>query len=181
YQLQHEVNDNVTLTSKGRYGHVDTYLEQVYQNGFTAASTPSDPELLRYFSRGDESLDAFSFDNNAEIEFDTGAVEHRLLVGVGYQQRDTTVRYQAEYPNYDATPLDPFKPDYHGDPLLDDDSFVPANERQIRQLGFYVQDQMRWNRWHLALNARQDYLEREYVNGATGDRDDRSDNAFTTR
>ena len=180
YQLDHEVNDNVTLTSKGRYAEVDTYLEQVYQNGFTADDTDAPATLARFFSRADERLKALSFDNNAEIEFDTGAVEHRLLAGFGYQQRQNSVEYPPST-NVFATPLDPFNPNYGGDPLVSDDSFAPANDREIRQVGFYLQDQMEWNQFHLVLNGRQDYLKREYTNGSTGERNDRSDNAFTGR
>lgn len=180
YQLDHEVSDNVTLTSKGRYAEVDTYLEQVYQNGFTPDATDAPSTLARFYSRADENLKALSFDNNAEFQFETGAVEHRLLAGLGYQQRQNSVEYPPAT-SFQATTLDPFNPDYSGDPLLADDRFAPANDREIRQVGFYLQDQMEWNQLHLVLNGRQDYLKREYTNGVTGERNDRSDNAFTGR
>lgn len=176
YQLDHEVNDSVTLTSKGRYADVDTYLEQVYQNGFTPDETDAPATLTRYFSRADEHLKALSFDNYGEVEFDTGAIEHRLLAGFGYETRQNEVRSAGGL----ATTLDAFDPDYYGSAVTGDD-FAPANERESRQIGFYLQDQMEWNNVHLVLGGRQDYLKREYTNGATGNRADRSDSAFTGR
>lgn len=178
YELEHAVNDRVTLISRGRYGQVNTDLKQVYQNGFTA--DPGDPSatLTRFYSRGHEALKALSFDNNAQIDFETGPVKHRLLAGFGYQQRDNAVRYAG---GFSATSLDPFNPDYEGAPILDDDSLLPVNDRELREVGFYLQDQMAWNRFHLVLNGRQDYLKREYTNTESGERVDRSDSAFTGR
>lgn len=178
YQLDHEVNDNVTLTSKGRYADVDTSLKQVYQNGFTADTTDDPATLTRYYSRAQEHLTAVTFDNYAEFGFDTGDIEHRMVAGFGYEERDNSVRYSS---GYLATPLNAFDPDYGGDPILDDDSLAPANNRQTSQVGFYLQDQMEWNRFHLVLGGRQDYLKREYTTGSTGERSDRSDSAFTGR
>ena len=178
FQLDHEVNDNVTLTSRGRYADVDTELKQVYQNGFTADTTDDPATLTRFYSRARENLSAVSFDNYATFEFDTGAIEHRMLGGFGYEERDNSVRYAS---GYLATPLEAFNPNYGGDPILDDDSLAPANNRQSRQVGFYLQDQMEWNNVHLVLGGRQDYLKREYTNGTTGETVDRSDDAFTGR
>ena len=191
YQLDHEVSDNVTLTSKGRYAEVDTDLKQVFQNGFIADLSPdaqaalpydtaslSSAALQRFYSRSQDDLKAVSFDNNVQIDFDTGAIEHRLLAGFGYQQRQNSVRAAT---TGRATPLEPFDPDYFGDPILDDDSLAPANDRELREIGFYLQDQMQWNQFHLVLNGRQDYLKREYTNGSTGERVDRSDDALTGR
>lgn len=178
YQLDHEVNDHVTLTSKGRYSDVDTELKQVFQSGFTADETDAPSTLNRFYSRADENLTALSFDNNAEIEFGTGSVSHRMLVGFGYSERDNSTRSDG---GGLATPLNAFDPDYGGNPIRDDDSLLAANNRETRQVGFYLQDQMEWNRFHLVLGGRQDYLKREYVDGTSGERNDRSDNAFTGR
>ncbi|MES1934237.1 TonB-dependent siderophore receptor [Salinisphaera shabanensis T35B1] len=177
YQLDHEVNDNVTLTSRGRYADVDTDLKQVYQNGFTADPADDPATLTRYYTRARENLTAVTFDNYAEFGFDTGEIEHRMVAGFGYEERDNSVRYGGGL----ATTLNAFDPDYGGEAIIGDDSLAPANNRQSRQVGFYLQDQMEWNRFHLVLGGRQDYLKREYTNGATGDRADRSDSAFTGR
>ncbi|MBS63740.1 TonB-dependent siderophore receptor [Salinisphaera sp.] len=180
FQLDHEVNDNVTLTSKGRYADVDTSLKQVYQNGFTPDATDAPATLTRYFSRAEENLKSLSFDNYGEVEFDTGDIEHRMVIGFGYEQRQNSVEYPPNT-SFQATPLDAFNPNYGGPGIVDDDSLAPANDRKTRQVGFYLQDQMEWNRFHLVLGGRQDYLKREYVNGTSGELTDRSDNAFTGR
>lgn len=173
YKLTHEVNDAVSLTSKARYGHISTELLQVYQIGFRNGG----PTLNRYATRAEEDLQTFTIDNNVQIDFATGPVEHTVLLGLGYQQRDNTVRY-ASGP---AEPLHPFHPDYSGDAIPGTLAFAPANDRELRQIGVYIQDQMVWHRWHLLLSGRQDYLHREYVNGATGRHTERDDSAFSGR
>lgn len=173
YKLTHKINDNVTLTSKARYSKVSVDLAQVYQNGFNGNGA----NLTRYYTGAREDLDAFSIDNNARIDFETGPVDHQVLVGLGYQRRDNDVRYASAA----ATPLDPFDPDYSGNAIVGNADFKPANDRALRQIGAYFQDQMEWNRWHLVLGGRQDYLERSYKNGTTGIRNTRNDNAFSGR
>ncbi|WP_111748508.1 TonB-dependent siderophore receptor [Salinisphaera orenii] len=173
YKLTHQLNDAVKLTSKARYSKVSVDLAQVFQNGFNGNGA----DLTRFYTGTREDLNAFSIDNNAKIDFETGPIEHRVLAGLGYQRRDNDVRYASA----GATPLDPFDPDYAGDAVVGNADFAPSNDRELRQIGVYIQDQMAWNRWHLVLGGRQDYLEREYESGSTGVRNTRNDDSFSGR
>lgn len=176
YQLTHHVNDHVTLHSKARYTDLKTELAQVYQYGFTGNGA----ELARYYSGADEHLKAFSADNNVQVDFATGRVQHEVLAGFGYQQRTNRVR------NYGAaaSSLDPFDPDYSSNARLADTAALTSDmDRKLKQFGVYLQDQMSWKRWHLLVSGREDYLRREYqsyLSSNTG-RDDRSDDAFSGR
>ncbi len=175
-QLTQRVNDHVTLCSKSRYTDLETELAQVYQYGFTG----NDAELARYYAGAEEHLKAFSTDNNAEIMFDTAALQHDVLVGFGYQQRANRVR------NYGtvASSLDPFDADYSSNPRLADSAALTSDmDRKLKQFGVYLQDPMAWNCWHLLLSGREDYLQREYLSylASNQGRDARSDDSFSGR
>ncbi|MES1926230.1 TonB-dependent siderophore receptor [Salinisphaera sp. T31B1] len=172
YQLTHQVSDDVTLRSKAQYTEVDVDLEQVYQNGFTGNGA----ELLRYATAAREHLKGFAVDNNARFDFATGAIDHTVLTGFDFQRRENRVRYGGAA----ATNLDPFNPDYDN-AVSGDAVFAPADIRQTRQIGLYLQDQLEWNRWNLVLGGRQDYLKREYTIGGNQSRVQRSDDAFSGR
>ncbi|NNC22586.1 TonB-dependent siderophore receptor [Salinisphaera sp. USBA-960] len=175
YKLDHQVNDHVSLHSQSRYSHNETDLKQIAQGGFTGDGAT----LSRFYSGAHNNLNAFSTDNYAAFDFDTGPVEHKVLTGFGYQQRDNDARnYSAS-----ATELDPFNPDYSGDGLPAGVTPVATTkkDRKLRQFGVYVQDQMTWNRWHLLLNGREDYLYREYNSKMGGASPDRSDDNFSGR
>lgn len=185
YALTHRVNDQVTLRSKARYADVETELAQVYQYGFTGNGA----ELRRYYTGADEHLKAFSTDNNVQLAFATGEIGHTVLAGLDYQQRFNRVRNDGIA--YDASsqfptgvrPLDPFHPNYDSDPLTRPVIQTSSGNRKLKQFGVYLQDQMRWQRWHLLLSGREDYLEREYQDRSTpqGQTNERSDHAFSGR
>ncbi|GAB3670627.1 TonB-dependent siderophore receptor [Salinisphaera aquimarina] len=151
YQLEHRVNDNVTLRQNASYLDMDVELEQVYQIGFAG---PGSSTLNRYYSGSDEDLKAFSIDNQAQFDFDTGVIGHQLLVGFDYQNRQNRVRFDSA----PATSIDAFDPVYDGDPLTGPIFSSPAN-RKLDQMGVYLQDQLSLANWRLTLSGRQDWLD----------------------
>lgn len=174
YVLTHQVNEHVKLRSHSRYSSVDTDLEQVYQIGFAGDG----PELSRYYSGANEDLSAFSTDNNAQFDFATGGVGHTLIAGFNFQRRNNSV---VNFGNGDVTSLDPFDPDYSGNALGSEPFKSDDQQRSLSQFGIYLQDQMTWNRLHLVLSGREDFLDRRYVSDLNGNTDARADNAFSGR
>lgn len=184
YALTHHVNENVTLRSKARYADLETEVAQVYQNGFAG----NGPELQRNYTGADEHLKAFSTDNNIQVEFSTGAVQHTVLAGFDYQQRFNRVRNEGITYDGDADlptgvrPLDPFNPDYNSDSLVRPVTQTGSANRKLKQFGAYLQDQIDWHRFHLLLSGREDYLKRDYQDlTSDGTNDGRSDDAFSGR
>lgn len=93
----------------------------------------------------------WSVDNQVQGRLRTGALEHTLLVGLDYSDSDWTRKQRAGT----VAALDLFNPVYGGAIAL------PANgtrtEENARQLGLYVQDQIRFGeRWIALLGARYD-------------------------
>lgn len=174
YQLTHRVNDDVTLRSHSRYTDMDVELAQVYQFGFTGNGA----ELARYYSGASESMKALSTDNSVQYDFDTGPIQHSLLAGIDYQQRTNDVVDTGG----GARALDPFHPDYSGNALSGSTINVTTRDnRKIKQAGVYLQDQLTYERLHLVLSGREDYVKQDYLSYISGDRDERSDHAFSGR
>ncbi|WP_370624597.1 TonB-dependent siderophore receptor [Chromohalobacter israelensis] len=150
YSLEHRFNDAWTARQKVRYLNSDTNLNQVYGYGWTA---PDSNELVRYYSGGRESLEAWTLDNQLEGEFSSGFIDHTLLVGVDYQDRENDVVWTSgAFPSLDA-----FDPQYGADPI--GDIVVTNDERhELTQTGVYLQDQMAFDRWRLTLGGRYDWV-----------------------
>nr|CDQ34437.1 Ferric hydroxamate uptake [Virgibacillus halodenitrificans] len=150
YSLEHRFNDAWTARQKVRYLNSDTTLNQVYGYGWTS---PDSNELVRYYSGGRESLEAWTVDNQLEGEFSSGFIDHTLLVGVDYQDRQNDVVWTSgSFPSLDA-----FDPQYGADPV--GDIAVTNDERhELTQTGAYLQDQMAFDRWRLTLGGRYDWV-----------------------
>ena len=91
YQLEHRFND--VVSARQNFQYLDSTVEsgQVYQYGYV----PDTNELTRYYTGADETVHAWSMDNQLQFEFDTGALSHTLVTGLDYQRRKTKVSYDA--------------------------------------------------------------------------------------
>jgi len=170
YDLEHRINNNWSALQKARYLDSDVELKQVYAYGWA-----TDTELLRYYSGGDEDLQAVTIDNQIQGELTTGAVDHTVLVGVDYQQRENDVVWPSgAFPNIDA-----FDPQYGAEPSA---LYPPTrNLRKQKQTGVYLQDQLAAGGWRLTLGGRQDWVEIENTNRDTGEVTELDETQFSGR
>ena len=171
--ITHAFSDNVRLSLKARY--IDSDLEYFthYADSYT---NPLDPFSV-YGTDGrtigltadasDARMNVFSTDNNLQVNFNTGAnIEHKLLVGIDYSWNKVGKRYDGG-----SQLVDLYDIDY--DALLTYDPTGPFAYESQKQLGIYVQDQIRfYDRVSLVLGARRDR-----VTGSSGQKD----NATTFR
>ncbi|MCP1326244.1 TonB-dependent siderophore receptor [Halomonas sp. 707D4] len=174
YTLEHRFNDDVTARQLVRYLNADVVLNQVYGFGW---STPDANELTRYYSGSDESLKAWTVDNQLEAALDTGAAAHTLLFGVDYQQRENEV----SWPSGAFPSLDAFEPVY-GVGLDDAVFYDPTREHhRIEQTGVYLQDQISVEKWRFTLGGRYDWVNIDNVDRDTNDTSSLSDTQFSGR
>ena len=171
--ITHAFSDNVRLSLKARY--IDSDLEYFthYADSYT---NPLDPFSV-YGTDGrtigltadasDARMNVFSTDNNLQVNFNTGAnIEHKLLVGIDYSWNKVGKRYDGG-----SQLVDLYDIDY--DALLTYDPTGPFTYESQKQLGIYMQDQIRfYDRVSLVLGARRDR-----VTGSSGQKD----NATTFR
>lgn len=170
YGLEHNFSDAVTFRQNAQYMKSDVTLNQVYAYGWASPT-----ELYRYYSGSDEDLRAFSIDNQLEFNFNTGAVEHRLLTGVDYQWRENDVSWPSgAFPNIDA-----FSPVYGASPSA---MYDPLREQHdLKQTGVYVQDLMAWKQWRLTLGGRYDKVDIRSTNVDSGSASELKDKQFSGR
>ncbi|MBB3191755.1 TonB-dependent siderophore receptor [Halomonas cerina] len=170
YELEHRFHDTLTGRQKLRYTDADVELEQVYAFGWA-----SDTELNRFFSSGDESLQAFTVDNQLEARLSTGAAEHTLLAGVDYQQLDNDVVWgSGMFPTIDA-----FDPEYGAEPI----AMFPdiRRKRELEQTGVYLQDQLALGNWRVNLGGRHDWVDISNTDRDSGAESELDDTQFSGR
>jgi len=177
--VDHRFSDNVKLSLKARYIDSDlTYLTH-YPDSYSNPANPyvlldadgapvidpetelvvRDPEMRHIGLYADGSrarMEVFSTDNNLTFNFNTGgAIEHVLLAGVDYSWNRVrkTGGYGYEY-------IDIYDIDY--DALSDFGGGLPpgaspSEDGRQEQLGFYVQDQVRFfDKVSVVVGARHD-------------------------
>jgi iron complex outermembrane receptor protein len=179
--VTHRFSEDVKLSMKARYIDSDlsyfTHYVDSYRN-------PADPYLPGTDGRGvvlyaDSSiarLNVFSTDNSMQGRFNTGAaIEHTLLGGVDYSWNK--VRKAGAF---DFQVIDLYDIDY--DAILTPDVTGPFSRDTQKQLGVYVQDQIRlWDRISIVLGARRDHVRSTSLNTTTGATTSTTDNATTLR
>jgi iron complex outermembrane receptor protein len=105
-------------------------------------------------------------------------VRHTALVGVDYKNY-TIDDYQA-FGFFAGTPLNIFNPNYSGQGVYGgapyQDSF-----RKLRQVGIYLQDQIKFDRFTLLLTGRRDTIWQSNDNRLAAGPPEREDSKFTGR
>ena len=171
--ITHRFSDNVKLSLKARYIDSDLEYNTHYADSYT---NPQDPfsvygtdgrTIALTADASDARMNVFSTDNNVQFNFNTGAnIEHKLLVGIDYSWNKVSKRYAGGYELVDLYDID-------YDALATYDPTGPFTSDSQKQLGVYVQDQIRfYDRVSVVLGARRDR-----VTGSSGQKD----NATTLR
>lgn len=171
--VTHNFSDAVKLSLKARYIDSDLEYNTHYADSYT---NPQDPfsvygtdgrTIGLYADASDARMNVFSTDNNLQLRFNTGDnIEHKLLVGVDYSWNKVAKRGIFGFEIVDLYDID-------YDALATYDPTDPFVAESQKQLGIYVQDQIRfYDRVSVVLGARRDR-----VTGSSGQKD----NATTFR
>ncbi|MEA3534409.1 TonB-dependent siderophore receptor [Rhizobium sp. CC-YZS058] len=150
YEFEHRFDEGITIRQNARFSTLKTDADWA----FAYAPNALDPRLIdRSAGTFEERLNAGVIDTQLEVKFDTGALDHTLLVGIDA----TTLRYHSLNGNGISPPLDLDDPD-RGDPV-DRIPFQTKVKQDQWQLGTYVQDQIRYDAWTLTLGGRYDWVD----------------------
>ncbi|WP_412066683.1 TonB-dependent siderophore receptor [Rhizobium sp. SYY.PMSO] len=171
YELEHRFDDVWTVRQNLRFQHMSVDYAELQ-----AASLAADGHTLsRSAYTAQEQINTLAIDNQAEADFDTGAVSHKALFGLDYQYKNWN-----NFTRYGLGPsLDLDNPDYT-QAVTTPPVFQSARQRQS-QVGLYAQDQFKLDNWALLLSARQDWATTDSTNYLTGVDTDQNDHAFTWR
>ncbi|MGP5066690.1 TonB-dependent siderophore receptor [Psychrobacter alimentarius] len=149
-----DINDKLTFKHILRYTDAEAQQRNMYNSGFVSGS---DKILNRVAYTTDESMSNWTTDNQLAYQLDTANTSHNLLFGVEYQETDSTATYYDA--GADGTPnLDLSNPDFS---QINADTLPLNNYRQDEsieqsQLGFYVQDEMKWRDLTVVAGLRHD-------------------------
>lgn len=175
YEFSHRFSNEVTFRQNLRYGKVDVD----HDAGVGAFGLQADQRTLtRYYFPLEESSKSFAVDNNVELKFDTGAWQHTVLAGVDYR------RLESDYASafaFGAPSLDIFNPVY-GAPIVKP-AYTSRQDKVQQQLGVYVQDQIKIDRWVITAAGREDRVRTrtEQLLATPVTRERQSDSKFSGR
>ncbi|WP_416208118.1 TonB-dependent siderophore receptor [Chelativorans sp. M5D2P16] len=156
YEFEHTFDSGWTVRQNARAGYADLHEVAPYPYGYAGFSpTPAGPDNLleRINFEHRTKTTTFLLDNQLEGTVQTGPLQHRLLLGADYKY----FRMDQVQASSTATPISATDPIY-GTPQP---APVPYIDQEVtqRQVGFYVQDQIRFGGgWITTFNGRYDYV-----------------------
>src|SRR5450830_636094 len=178
YEFEHRLNDTWTLRQNLRYGETMSDTKRVQLFCLTTACNPT--SMGRYAWAFPEKSKLFTVDNQAQATFSTGPVKQTVLMGVDYSSERSVYDESALSPL--ATAFNVYAPvygTYNG--------AIPAIathiEQNREQLGAYLQDQIKLDRWTLVAGGRYDWADTttRTVTSTANNNVKQSDGAFTGR
>lgn len=172
YLAEHDIDDIFTVRQKLRYGSANT---SVRYTGVTSIDEATNI-ASRYTGFVHDYLDSFVVDNQVEANFATGAVQHKLLVGLDYSYLALSggIGYGTAA-DYDLNT---------GQPLgsTEDPELNAARYRQRQnQVGLYIQEQAEFDRFILTLSGRQDWVDTDDIDLLADTAENIDDSEFTYR
>lgn len=172
YLFEHQFGSRLTFRQNLRF--IDTDYKAKYIGLQSLAA--NNRTVNRYGFDFRRSGNALSIDNQLEAKLTTGALEHTLLLGLGYQDEAVNAT------NFmgTATAIDLFAPVYGGTVRF---AATPRSQTRqtLSQLGLYAQDQIKWGKLSLLVGGRYDHAESKTRNLLNGTAIEMSDGAVTGR
>lgn len=153
YEFRRRLNDTFQLFSNGRYFRLDVDHRGVY--GQALSSDPDAPPgtILRTVYLLKEKVDAYTFDNRLQADFETGPLTHKVFLGVDYRRQDADNKNGYFYgggPDFNV-----FNPIYGV--KFPKFKYNSAALRGIEQTGVYAQEELKFDRFTLSFGGRHDW------------------------
>lgn len=149
YALDHRFNEVLSFSQNLRYTDNTVYLRALNRSGELLADNRT---LNRNAFRIDASARAVTLDNRLVARFQTGPLAHTLLVGLDYRNEQSTYNVGRG----PAPSIDIFNPTY-GLPVTDPGINFQRKTADLRQVGVYAQDQIRFGGFVATFSGRHDW------------------------
>ena len=153
YKLNHQLDDNWSVLQKFRYTDANALQRNTYHNSLGEDGIT----LARAAYQTDEEIDGITVDTQLAGKLLSGNFEHNVLFGVDYQESDSTVAYRdtlgTDTPTLDLSNVNNDLFDVAALPLA---FYQQDHVIDIRQLGFYAQDEIQTGNFTFLLNGRLD-------------------------
>jgi iron complex outermembrane recepter protein len=178
YSFEHRFNDVFQVRQNLRYGTVDLELTSMRNE----AAFPDMTVTSRSANYVAATVGNLALDNQLQADFRTGPLAHKVLLGLDYQHADVFGDYRSAFPAPAGYPINIFAPAY-GTPILGKDALTPFIRTRSAQdqIGVYVQDQIKLDRFVLTLASRHDNATANSTDELSGGKVNQTDNAWTGR
>ena len=150
YQLRHSFSNNLELRHQLRYMEIDSTQRGVTPSAWVMSGGIPTTTMQRTAAQTIDSSRALTTDTQLEARLATGPIAHTVLGGVDYQYLDFK---RGAVQGIAAPSIDFSNPVYSYTANLTNTQRVTESRSQI---GFYLQDQMKFDRFVLTLGGRQD-------------------------
>jgi len=174
YLFEHKLNSAWTLRQNTRLSDVDVTYRRI-----TSRSLEDDGRTLqRRVREFKEDNRQIAVDTQIEGQVQTGSVEHTLLIGLDAErQNNRSLAYTGE-----TGPLDIHHPMYGRPVTVSPTADFDDSRQRLRQLGLYVQDQVRLTpNWLITLGGRMDWTTLRSLDYLADSDTEQKDNKFTKR
>lgn len=156
YELNHQLNDNVSFTHKARYF---TTKPKIAYTEYNSRLEDDNRTLKREEIRSQERTSKqFTTDNFLTAQLAQGDMTHNVVLGFDYSNEKVWAKtYKTPIINGD---LDIYNPVYGTATLGTPEYYARGSRREkLTQAGIYAQDQIEWNQWTFTLGGRYGYAE----------------------
>lgn len=179
YQLEHHFNEMLTVRQNFRHAFQKGTFQDLFSLGFNNPEQPTLADRGTYATN--ERLSQTVLDTHLQAKIATGLVSHTLLLGADWNQTNASMRYYEGYTSDYVVPgIDVANPVY-SQPVLRPDLLLQNAKQRIDQLGFYIQDQLKYDNWILTLSGRYDRLRTKDSDLLSESATRNKDSAFTGR
>jgi len=154
YQFEHHFNDIWTFQQNARFTDNRNEANMIWPDGLEA-----DGETLdRYAFVRHMSARSYLIDNRLTAQFDLGAIQNTMLLGISYSRFNENWVYGS---SVDVPPINIFDPVYGVSVQGPNPDTFSAENNHASQTGVYLQDQMSLDHWRLLLGVRQDWVKED--------------------
>lgn len=171
--LEHKFNDNWKLQNQ----FLASFQETPDGIGFTGVGLDGNRLFRRVLSENFSSNDIYTINTNVVGEFNTGTIEHQLLVGLEFANQEQIDQIDFRF----LDDIDIFDPVYSPDSVRP--VVVPFSDQvtSFQEVGIYLQDQITLvDGLILALGGRYNIADSEFSDSIDPDlNSDRVDTSFT--
>ncbi|SDQ61497.1 iron complex outermembrane recepter protein [Nitrosospira multiformis] len=180
YKIEHHFNEIWTARQNFRFQRQDGNFRDINPAGFAVDPITGNPTSIldRSAFATKERLDQTTLDTHLQARFDTGPIKHTTLFGIDWNRMNASLNYFA---STSLTPsIDVFNPVYF-QPIPTPDFLAVDAKQKIDNVGFYIQDQVKYQNWILTLSGRHDKVSNNTSDVVSGDVFRNKDSAYTGR
>jgi iron complex outermembrane receptor protein len=178
YRLEHHFNEMLTVRQNFRHA----FQKGTFQDLFSLDYNTEQPTVMeRQAYATNERLSQTVLDTHLQAKIATGPVSHTLLLGADWNQTNASMRYFEGYTSDYVVPAIDITNPVYSQPIPRPDLLSQNAKQRIDQLGFYIQDQLKYDSWILTLSGRFDRLNTKDSDLLSESATRNKDSAFTGR